>query len=99
MTPVTCENCGRPALGFWGDSPTCGRCRTEGDWRSLHPDPVPADREALSKTEAAQILGVSVDTLERRILNVRDGLPTVSVGGRVLIPRDAVKAWLNRKAR
>jgi excisionase family DNA binding protein len=52
-------------------------------------------RDAYSKQEAADRLGVSVDTLERRVLG---DLRTVRLGGRVLIPRAELRRWLDANA-
>lgn len=53
------------------------------------------DRAALSKDEAAQALGVSVDYLEKHVL---PDLPTVRKGARVLIPVKELEGWLDRTA-
>jgi excisionase family DNA binding protein len=68
-------------------------------WRRFEDGLLPErdhERAALSRQEAADALGVSLDTLERRIL---PRLRTVRVGGRVLIPRDEITRWLDREAR
>jgi hypothetical protein len=53
------------------------------------------DRAALSKAEAAQALGVSVDYLEQHVL---PELATVRKGARVLIPVKQLEGWLDRTA-
>lgn len=61
-------------------------------------NPLAADlrgRLALSKAEAAEALGVSVDFLERHVL---DELRVVRRGRRRLIPMRALEAWLDRNA-
>ena len=50
----------------------------------------------LNKTEAAEALGISVDSLERHVLAE---LRTVQVGARVLIPRTELEDWLRANAR
>lgn len=52
-------------------------------------------RLALSKTEAAEALGVSVDFLEDHVLAE---LPVVRRGRKVLIPAAALDAWLATNA-
>jgi excisionase family DNA binding protein len=55
-------------------------------------------REAYSKAEAAQVLGCSVDFLDKHVLS---DLATTRRGGRVLIPRAEIHRWLadtSRKA-
>lgn len=52
-------------------------------------------RLALTKPEAAEALGVSVDTLERHVL--RD-LRVVRRGRVVLVPVRELEAWLDRNA-
>jgi hypothetical protein len=53
------------------------------------------DRAALSKDEAAEALGVSVDYLEKHVL---PDLATVRKGARVLIPVKELEGWLDRTA-
>jgi excisionase family DNA binding protein len=44
----------------------------------------------ISRPEAAQLLGISVPTLDRRL---RDGdIPSIKLGGRRLVPRTAIDA-------
>lgn len=50
------------------------------------------ERIALSVTEAAEQLGVSRVTMYTYIK--RADFPAVKLGGRVLIPRDKLKSWL-----
>lgn len=52
-------------------------------------------RLALSKPEAAEALGVSVDTLERHVLGE---LRVVRRGRLVLIPVRELEAWLEHNA-
>lgn len=54
------------------------------------------NRIALSVTEAAEQLGVSRVTVYNYIK--RDDFPAVKLGGRVLIPRDKLKTWLEAQA-
>lgn len=53
------------------------------------------DRLALTKTEAAEALGVSVDHLDRHVL---PGLRIVRSGRLRLIPVDELAGWLERSA-
>ncbi|MGB7587996.1 MAG: excisionase family DNA-binding protein [Solirubrobacterales bacterium] len=55
----------------------------------------PRARLALSKAEAAQALGVSVDFLEEHVLAE---LRVVRVGRRVLIPVPELERWLAEHA-
>jgi excisionase family DNA binding protein len=49
-----------------------------------------AEALVLSRPEAAQLLGISVPTLDRRL---RDGVvPSIKLGGRRLVPRRAIDA-------
>ena len=62
------------------------------------PPPTSADRLprlALSKTEAAEALGVSVDFLERHVIAE---LRVVRRGRRRLIPLPELERWLERNA-
>lgn len=52
-------------------------------------------RLALSKPEAAEALGVSVDTLERHVM---PELRVVRRGRLVLIPVTEIERWLDRNA-
>ena len=54
------------------------------------------NRLALSVTEAAEQLGVSRVTMYAYIK--RADFPAAKIGGRVLIPRDKLKAWLEAQA-
>ena len=53
-----------------------------------------ADRLALRPREAAQALGLS----ERKLREVLPELPHVRVGGAVLLPVEALRAWLQQQA-
>jgi excisionase family DNA binding protein len=57
--------------------------------------PVKAGRMALTKAEAAEALGISVDHLERHVL--RD-VKVVRSGRLRLIPTTELEAWLERNA-
>jgi hypothetical protein len=50
-----------------------------------------ANRLALSKIEAADALGVSVDAFEQHVM---PSLRTVKVGRRIVIPVQAIEQWL-----
>lgn len=55
----------------------------------------PVDRLALTKQEAADSLGISVDHLERHVIG---DLRVVRSGRLVLIPRAELDRWLDRRA-
>lgn len=55
----------------------------------------PPGRLALSKTEAAESLGISVDLLEEHVLPY---LRVVHVGRRVLVPVRELERWLEGQA-
>lgn len=59
--------------------------------RSAHLD----ERLALSIPEAARALGVGERMLRAQLAEV----PHVHIGGRVVIPVDAMRAWLERRSR
>jgi hypothetical protein len=59
----------------------------------MSPRTVP--RLALTKPEAAQALGVSIDTLERHVM---PDLRVVRRGRLVLIPVVEIERWLDRSA-
>ena len=71
----------------------CPPSPTERD-TSPH-EPPKAPRLALSKAEAAQALGVSIDFLERHVL---PELRVVRVGRRRLIPVKELERWLEESA-
>jgi excisionase family DNA binding protein len=52
-----------------------------------------ADRLALRPAEAAQALGIG----ERTLRQILPELPHVRVGGAVLLPVEALQAWLREK--
>lgn len=54
------------------------------------------DKVALSLTECAVMLGVGRSKMHE--LARSDRFPVVRVGRRVLVPIDALKAWLNEQA-
>ena len=54
------------------------------------------EKIALNVTDAAEMLGVSRPTVYQ--LCRRADFPAARVGGRVLIPRDKLKAWLEAQA-
>jgi len=60
-----------------------------------HSAPFIENRVAVSVTETAVLLGVSVRTVERMIQ--RKELRVRRLGRRVLIPRQELGAWLNQK--
>lgn len=53
------------------------------------------DRLALSLPEAAAALGVS----ENHLRNLRHELPVVHLGGRLVVPVDALRDWLRAKVK
>lgn len=53
------------------------------------------DKVALSLTECAAMMGIGRSKMHE--LARADGFPTVKVGRRVLVPVDALKAWLNEQ--
>ena len=55
-------------------------------------EPVP--RLSLRPTEAARAMGIGERLLSTLIADKTSGLPVVRVGRAVLIPTDALKAWL-----
>lgn len=52
------------------------------------------ERIALNITEAAEMLGVSRNTMYRELLHRQD-FPAFKIGGRILIPRAKLEAWAN----
>jgi excisionase family DNA binding protein len=50
-----------------------------------------APRLALTREEAAEAIGVSLDTLERYVI---DGLRVVRLGRRIVVPVAELEAWL-----
>lgn len=52
---------------------------------------------AVSAEKAAELLGVSGKHLRTHYL--RDGIPHLRIGGRVVFPLDALHAWANRPDR
>lgn len=54
------------------------------------------EKLAFNTTEAAELLGVSRPTVYK--LMAHDGLPFVMAGGRRLIPKAGLEAWLAAKA-
>ena len=69
------------------------------DWKSDHPllrgKKSSPPRLALSRTEAAQAIGISLDSFER---HVQGELPCVYVGARRIYPVHAIEAWLEKEA-
>lgn len=54
------------------------------------------EKLVLSRPEAAEILGVSLPTLDK--FSHRADFPWIRVGRRVLIPVDALREWLAKEA-
>ena len=52
----------------------------------------PQEKIALNITEAAEMLGISRNTMYRDLLHRQD-FPAFKIGGRVLIPRSKLEAW------
>ena len=76
------------------------RALVEGHANQRGPQTKPADKEgparlALSKAQAAEALGVSVDFLERHVM---PELRVVRRGGRRLIPISELDRWLDANA-
>lgn len=70
------------------------------DWRSSHPALQPKaelgpPRLALNRQEAAEAIGISLDSFER---HVQGELPCVYVGARRIYPVHVIEAWLEKKA-
>jgi excisionase family DNA binding protein len=98
-----CENCGKPAtmlkVTSRGDVPTCDVCKP-GDWTGearpvVEPVLDLSGRSTLSKVEAARVLGVSVDHLERHVL---PHLRVIRSGAKVLIPVTEIEAWISQSS-
>ena len=53
------------------------------------------DRRILTRQEAAQYLSIGLSTLDKLVAQRENPLPHIRTGRRVLIPRDALEAWLN----
>lgn len=99
----TCENCGKPATMRKGTGagwvPTCDKCKP-GDWTGearalIEQRPDLAGRLLLSKQEAAEWCGFSVDYLEKRVM---PDLRTIVRGGRVLIARSELEKWAEKSS-
>lgn len=56
----------------------------------------PNDKIALNVTDVAQMLGLSRPTVYK--LCNREDFPVARIGGRVLIPREKLKAWIEAQA-
>jgi len=56
---------------------------------------VPTSRITVSKAEAAELLGVSVDFLERHVL---PELKVVRRGRKLLIPAREIESWVDQNA-
>lgn len=56
----------------------------------------PNDKIALNVTDVAQMLGLSRPTVYK--LCNREDFPVFRIGGRVLIPREKLKAWIEAQA-
>ncbi|MCW2983511.1 MAG: helix-turn-helix protein [Conexibacter sp.] len=86
-------------LSDGSEAATCATCKPggwTGDARPLIETlPDLSNRITLSKSEAADLLGVSVDYLEQRIV---PELRVVSKGARVLIPRAELERWVESSA-
>ena len=54
----------------------------------------PQDRIALNISEAAEMLGVSRNTMYIELLHRQD-FPAFKIGERVVIPRTKLEAWAN----
>ena len=54
------------------------------------------EKITLNNSEAAQVLGVSRPTVYRMVHMA--GFPCFRVGARVLIPREALKEWVEAQA-
>ncbi len=97
---IPCENCRNPATMYKrrsaGEVPTCDRCKP-ADWTGearplVETLPDLSGRKALSKAEAADALGVSVDYFDRHVM---PDLRVISRGARVLVPVDALDTWVS----
>lgn len=54
-------------------------------------------RIGLTRTEAAEALGISVRTLDSLISDRANEFPIVRIGRKVVIPRTALEDWLLRQ--
>ena len=55
----------------------------------------PKDDDLLSLKEVARLLGVSYSTVRKKPL--RDELPTIKIGSRVMVRRSALRKWLESR--
>ena len=54
------------------------------------------DRLAVSPTEAAQLIGVSRPVIYN-LLEMDNGIPSLKIGSRRIIPIDGLRRWLNER--
>lgn len=93
-----CENCKRPATLVWTlddgtDEHTCDRCKPASgvDARPLAPAaPDVSGRVLVSREEAAQMIGVSLDTFDR---HVRTQVGARMIGDRPMFSVERLQAW------
>jgi hypothetical protein len=101
---VLCENCAKPATVWYVEASgarylSCGRCH-RGE-RPIKSEPVVREladlgnRLSLSRTEAADALGISVDHFDRHVM---PHLRIAQTGQRPLIPVEELRRFLDSNA-
>ena len=58
------------------------------------PSVEPVPRTSLTRIEVAESMGGGIRTIDSLIADRSSGFPILRIGSRVLIPTDALKAWL-----
>ncbi|MEM1353876.1 MAG: helix-turn-helix domain-containing protein [Planctomycetota bacterium] len=71
--------------------------KTSGETAMIQSNPQPTERLGYSRVEAAEILSVSVRTIDNLIADKTTGFPVRRIGRKVVIPRRELELWLDEQ--
>ena len=87
----------QPATNPCINAPCQRKPKTPRETTMIQSNPQPTERLGYSRVEAAEILSVSVRTIDNLIADKTTGFPVRRIGRKVVIPRRELELWLDEQ--